>query len=249
MILYKYLHPDRAADLLQHRLIRFTQPSSFNDPFDSKPCFDSVVESEFIEEVCQLDDPEETQRFRAQVIEAFQEPEVKDWYTSGTLNNIAILCLAERPENILMWAHYARSDQGLVVGLDVDHASLKNRADGETRRCQKVSYTLDRPKRETLTELTAQEAFYSKSPEWGYEQEWRILDGVVHADEVRGADKSVYLFRFDPQAVREVILGARMQEESVRLVTDALKHQDYKHVRLQRAEMHPEQYRVTICDV
>ena len=36
MILYKYMHPKRIS-FLQDLLVRFTQPSVFNDPFESRP--------------------------------------------------------------------------------------------------------------------------------------------------------------------------------------------------------------------
>lgn len=36
--LYKYLIPDR-TDILNNNLIRFTQPSALNDPFELNPIF------------------------------------------------------------------------------------------------------------------------------------------------------------------------------------------------------------------
>lgn len=59
MMLYKYLKADGAIRLLQERRIRFTQPEWFNDPFESKPLFDSVIERETIDEVCVLDDSQQ----------------------------------------------------------------------------------------------------------------------------------------------------------------------------------------------
>ena len=37
MILYKYTDIDIGLRIIKNRKIRFTQPVSFNDPFDSKP--------------------------------------------------------------------------------------------------------------------------------------------------------------------------------------------------------------------
>ena len=250
MILYKYLPPDRPADLLQHQRIRFTQPDGFNDPFESRPCFDSVVERSIVEQICQLDDPEETKKWQAEIMKLVQGPDLKDWYTSRTLNNVGILCLTESYDNILMWAHYTRSHQGFVVGLDMEHPSLKNRKDGAVRNCQRVLYTSDRPKRETLTDLTVEEAFYTKSPDWAHEREWRIFDSVFHADHELTVDgQRVFLFRFDPRAVHEVILGTRMPKDSVNALLEALKRPDYQHVRLKRAELHQDQFRVDVRDI
>lgn len=41
-VLYKYVGPER-LDILETRLIRFTQPTALNDPFELKPIFDSMV--------------------------------------------------------------------------------------------------------------------------------------------------------------------------------------------------------------
>ncbi|MCS3955549.1 hypothetical protein GGP81_002080 [Salinibacter ruber] len=42
MLIYKYAPPER-IDALQNELIRFTQPSSFNDPFETLPYLQSLV--------------------------------------------------------------------------------------------------------------------------------------------------------------------------------------------------------------
>ncbi len=41
-VLYKYVAPER-LDILETRLIRFTQPTALNDPFELKPIFDSML--------------------------------------------------------------------------------------------------------------------------------------------------------------------------------------------------------------
>ena len=43
MIFYKYLPPER-INILQNRLIRFTQPSALNDPFEGRPNFHATTE-------------------------------------------------------------------------------------------------------------------------------------------------------------------------------------------------------------
>lgn len=43
MALYKYLHPER-IDVLENLKLRFTQPSVLNDPFESLPMIDKIME-------------------------------------------------------------------------------------------------------------------------------------------------------------------------------------------------------------
>lgn len=44
MSLYKYVAPDRWANILKDGLVRFSQPSVFNDPFEMQPYFGRVEE-------------------------------------------------------------------------------------------------------------------------------------------------------------------------------------------------------------
>src|SRR5947208_393837 len=57
MSLYKYVTSDRGIDILQKGRIRFTQPSAFNDPFDSKPFIQSVTDGLDPSELSQLSEP------------------------------------------------------------------------------------------------------------------------------------------------------------------------------------------------
>ena len=43
MIFYKYVPPER-INILQNRLIRFTQPNALNDPFEARPNFHATIE-------------------------------------------------------------------------------------------------------------------------------------------------------------------------------------------------------------
>ena len=46
MVFYKYVSVER-IDILQNRLIRFTQPNAMNDPFEAKPHFYKLGAEEF----------------------------------------------------------------------------------------------------------------------------------------------------------------------------------------------------------
>ena len=47
MILYKYLHPDR-VDVVERKMVRFTQPRDFNDPFEFRPYIESAASDEAV---------------------------------------------------------------------------------------------------------------------------------------------------------------------------------------------------------
>ena len=51
MVFYKYVSSER-IDILQNRLIRFTQPNAMNDPFEAKPHFYALGTKEKFAETC-----------------------------------------------------------------------------------------------------------------------------------------------------------------------------------------------------
>src|SRR6266545_1958910 len=164
MLLYKYICADRVLSILRDRRIRFTQPQWFNDPFESKPLFDSVIEHSTIDEICVLDGDEDTEAWRVEMTRFLADPALRDWYAAGMLGNLAILCLTARPESVLMWAHYADYHRGCAIGFDDDRPELLRRGDGGTRALRQVKYVSERPRVETIHPDFFEELFCSKSP-------------------------------------------------------------------------------------
>lgn len=116
-----------------------------------------------------------------------------------------VLCMTKGWSSPLMWAHYADSHKGMVLGFDVpDHAFYE------------VEYTDKRPKLSdfghmTLDDITPEDIkrlTKMKAVGWGYEQEYRAylalndgvnISGIVH-----------YFLPFSSNLkLREVIVGSR----------------------------------------
>jgi len=204
MILYKYLQPVR-VDVLEQKMIRFTQPGEFNDPFEFRPYiqsaasdkaiqdyveanFDKIVEAELakygallqlglgdkLKEMVQVNKP--------MVLEFFRrlEPEtLKNLAPSldSVLNqNVGILCLSEVPDSILMWGHYTDAHRGFVIGFDSEHPFFSSRrsAEDEFGFLRRVIYQRQRPK-VVLSDTSSPSWFNTKSDQWAYEREWRML--------------------------------------------------------------------------
>ena len=123
---YKYLSPER-VDVLRDARIRYTQPACFNEPFESKPVVAALPTPEEIEavgriEVARLGTPEEDVsgilRIAADPIE-FRA--VLDLLLDVIGRTVGILSLTEKPDNLLMWAHYAANHTVYAIGLDANH--------------------------------------------------------------------------------------------------------------------------------
>lgn len=267
MILYKYLHPDR-VDILKNCLIRYTPSQAFNDPFEVKPYISKISEKadgkamleenlpELIRKVYN-DFPLELRMFMQydqfyelakneigeksdlllERIESFT-PMVREMLATKLTELLGILSLTERADNLLMWAHYAVSHEGFVIGFDATHPYFndKKSPDDELRHLRKVEYRETRPAL-PMIELSGEDVLMVKSTQWEYEQEWRIIRPLEDADRIiQNQPYPVHLFQFPAAAVREVIFGCRMLEENKGCIIASLKSTSFQHVQISQAE-------------
>jgi Protein of unknown function (DUF2971) len=235
MILYKYLPPDR-LDVLRRKAVRFTQPADFNDPFEFRPKIQALASSDYVrahvEEHFETQVDEEVAKvppsLRASIREimlknksmfpALVQPLQPHMLTrvapaiDTILNlNVGVFCLSELREPILMWGHYTSNHRGLVVGFEsTDSFFSKRRSESdEFGFLRPVIYQLRRPQ-VTLADTTSPVWFQTKSDDWSYEKEWRIVRPLSQADQRIEADPyPICLFEFSPSAVREIIVGMR----------------------------------------
>jgi hypothetical protein len=157
--------PPERIDILESMELRFTSPREFNDTFDSHYLVPKSQGSKAL-----------TDRMRLR-------------------NRLGVLCLTERPDNHLMWVHYARNHTGFVVGFDARAAFFRE----DNRLLDKVRY---RAKPKVLSEADMNVCFY-KSDVWGYEREWRC---------VRKFDvKEPRAVGIEPRLITQIIFGFQME--------------------------------------
>jgi hypothetical protein len=239
MIIYKYLQPAR-IDVLRNRSIRFTQPAGFNDPFEFRPCIQALASDDelrsHVEKHFEHLVNEELAKYGT-LIDFLPQDELRSLLLKGKASlptlfrflepgviqklslaideffnrNVGVLCLSEARDSILMWGHYTENHSGFVVGFDSETSFFSKRrsnTDDFGFLCP-VHYTKQRP-RVTLADTTSVEWFQSKSDEWSYEKEWRILRVLSEADcRIEQSPLPICLFRFEPDAVREIAIGMR----------------------------------------
>jgi hypothetical protein len=165
---------------------------------------------------------------------------------------LGIFSLTEKPDNLLMWSHYADSHEGFVIGFDTTNPYFDQRKGphDEFRYLRKVEYRYQRPQI-SLTELTGIEVFLVKSSDWAYEHEWRIIRAIPEADEViPGKLYPIYLFRFPANAVIEVILGSRMSQDCRDAISHiVLKSGQFDNVRVLQAVPDEKEFRIVFQDL
>lgn len=127
---------------------------------------------------------------------------------------IGALCICEVNNSLLMWAHYARNHTGAVFGLDVDKLPSNHFA------LRKVNYVNEFPSQDLKRAVSAflgrenqagnehhiKEWMFTKSEEWSYEQEWRLLSSS-------DISENNHLYKYNCQLIKEVYLGYAMPPE------------------------------------
>lgn len=238
-ILYKYF-PSGRLDVLANRNIRFTQPGDFNDPFEFRPRIESAaheqeVRSHLENNFDQLVDDELKkygallppqlldemkvlalgQKSRIQDIYRLLEPGVLEHVSSaidGFLNqNVGVLCLSEVRDSILMWGHYTDDHRGFVVGFDSKHPFFSKRrsTQDEFGFLRRVHYQRQRPN-VILTDTSSPAWFQTKSDQWSYEREWRIVRVLSEAGRrIDATPFPICLFELPADAVLEIVVGLR----------------------------------------
>jgi len=231
--LFKYFQPER-IDFLNTGLIRYTQPSAFNDPFDGRP---GVATYASDEEVLILirslrktnkwyarrgrprTPREAVRRILSRILE--QNPDmpearcleffrgmklvIQDIDRQSVDKKIGILSLSEVPDSLLMWSHYAAGHSGFVLGFNTEHQYF--------RGLKRVLYRSTRPYLH-VNDIDFESTFFTKSTEWAYEREWRILRPLSQADKtLPQAPYPIHLFQFPLDAINEVIVGAMAPRE------------------------------------
>ncbi len=274
-MLYKYVTFNRARVLLTTQHIRLTQPSDFNDPFELHPEFQMMSQEDIAALPPAIDEngevvkgmrqltPEAMQRMLSAVLphiarmqSVYQQfPETsfaidnnavgRDYYD----RNFGILSLTETPDNLLMWAHYADSHRGMVVGFEESHAFFQGPdiVPG-LPRLNKVEYNLKRP----VLSLSTREhpkVFLRKSTEWAYEKEWRLIRPLKEASMTTERDGSVplCLFGVPKDAIKMVITGALMAGSEHHELRDILSADSMlSHVKAHHALLSKEHYKLDI---
>jgi hypothetical protein len=159
---------------------------------------------------------------------------------------IGVLCLSEVRDSILMWGHYTNDHHGFVVGFDSNHPFFSSRRtdQDEFGFLRQVVYSRRRPA-VTLTDTSSPDWFQTKSEQWGYEKEWRIVRVLTEAScRLDSTPFPIYLFEFPPDAVQELIVGMRSTPSVIKEVRSFAAH--FPKAVLLRADEHPSDYALVI---
>lgn len=263
--MFKYF-PQERIDVLQNNLICFNNPRQFNDPFEFHSLYDLDGFMQNLQERIKSLDIIENLNLEQRLLLESLTPEHKKLVLESTKlflnskfnanrNNIVsitsesltkfneefiritrVLCFTEKPNNLLMWAHYASSHTGFVIEFDPKNnffhkgRSLKD----EYGHLRKVDYLDEIPKIDPISNDIAKH-YLVKSKEWEYEQEWRIF--AMEKDAATKIDNTYDLYPLPPESIKRVILGCQVThqfEES--MYNTLMSNKKYSHVIITKAK-------------
>ena len=246
-LVYKYLPPPDPArpneTFLSNFLLRMTQPDDLNDPFECIPfCLDFDQKAEIRASAERLRGRlDQASANRAQEFERINVGEqielakaenplakrefIRRWYKDcflpGPNHDVGIVSFSRRWNSSTMWAHYGQKHTGYCVGFDRQHRAF-NYAHPKIRSgsMHDVKYLETRPlHKPDDDELNLILMAFTKSADWTYEQEFRVLYALEDATECHPAPAAsrsglpICLRRYDPATVKELLIGYRTDDE------------------------------------
>jgi hypothetical protein len=218
--LYRYYSVANVESLLKYGKVFFPVPADFNDPFDCRFNFffkaSRVKRLRYARELAQekgKDLPKHERKRRERMGVSIRSYELtQPRFLDHMSTRVGILSFAERYDNLLMWSHYADSHKGLCIEFDWTAEPLHTSA-------LRVQYSHEYPEVDFFRVAEARErggpdaeavfrdfvnkAYFTKSPDWQYEAEWRVADPI----------KGRGVRPFPPEAITRIFLGCRLKPE------------------------------------
>ncbi|HTF94723.1 MAG TPA: DUF2971 domain-containing protein [Cellvibrio sp.] len=217
---YQSFKKEYLEQLLRDRTIYCSNPSSFNDPWDCKPWFNTSLLDDETECQRHMDFIKEHANFEDEILNMLAGNRIK---LEEMLNRLSmgmardndrcfrIYCLTPDPTNSLMWSHYANKHSGICLEYDTHNAVIGS--------AWKVEYNELFPNIK-LYEKTVDPLVHllHKSNVWSYEHEYRVIarepQGKPNYDESPLCCREGILSLPDG-ALKSIIIGCNANYEEI----------------------------------
>ena len=256
-ILYKYMSAERALLVLPESgngTLRVTQPATLNDPFEcaSKLVSDNpngVVDVKEIIEKLKIFSPKGSvsERDLQSSSTVFGTHNWSQLLRKLLSLRFGIVSFSASPLNPLLWAHYADSGKGVVIGYDI---SILKKFTNEHEILRPVQYQDQLPiVSESLVvrpDNGLQNLMLMKSKHWQYEEEWRLILEISGTTGTGQNDENgvpICLCSIPNEAVVEVIVTQRTPYRiSSALQERLMRRHGYRGWPLEHLTLAPDKY-------
>ncbi|MGH1437526.1 MAG: DUF2971 domain-containing protein [Lewinella sp.] len=230
---FKYYKIDKYLyDLIINHEVWFSDPTHFNDPFDTNL---RVKEFNSIEDFCEknprLIEDEEVSKKLSELsvspskISRFLKNMTK--IESETASSFGVSCFSYNNDEVLMWSHYSNNHQGVCIRFE-------SKYDEEFfRLILDVNYTHKYPEINNEDDLMTKlsKVLSYKHTNWSYEEEIRVIkmDGP--------GLKKVKL-----GAIVEIIFGCKCNKEDKKSIIKLISRLGYTHVKFSQTIMKEKEF-------
>ena len=234
--LYKYYRDNpRDLDAIKNNKMWYSAPCDFNDVFD---CDLAIDEKEIFNSVLQMVPDKRGIRTGSPIwkqLKGTVNQKIREFQAEfeELRTKMGIACLSEAYDSLLMWAHYANDHRGMCVEYELLEF---NRQLGFSP--VPVVYSDERVSIHTIETLERDiqglfvESLTSKSPEWSYEKEWRIIrDDGACGDKWEAKKNGALLAAVRPKSVT---LGCMAKPEFEKLVKAYCEENQINLFRMER---------------
>lgn len=236
--------------ILTHNELYFAAPVAFNDPFDCLPVLSaSASDEEFLkhmEDVFDRQFPIMSRQDRdayAKIALQKHQSNSNSPEAIGRLNDVmrqitntvGVLSLAQYPDHILMWSHYADSHRGVCFRFK---ASSTTPFFG---RAQSVSYQAERPIVNLFRDPPYKQvnsALLTKADIWSYEKEWRVIEH----------DLGPGVYEFPQSQLDGIIFGTRTKPSHKAKISELVKDRN-SGIKLYEARISSKLFGIEINEI
>lgn len=232
--LYKYRDVNSAIQFLSNKSIYFSKYTEFNDPFESSANYlDEFTPQQFYEFFISVGfTPISAKEVVKQIANGkIDAKNILRIAVEEALNSMSYYCMTSKPDNLLMWAHYADKHSGVCLKFDIleDLESFLVPIP--------VEYNSNYLNFDLLTSNFI-DLIRRKSKDWEYEQEYRIIKTNMHG-----------LKEVKSTALKEIIFGCRIQTDDKEEIMRKVSLDGFSDVVYSEARMKSHSYGLSINKV
>jgi len=229
--------------IFTHDELFFPSPKQFNDPFDSKIqlCYDASNDDwrQFLESLLEKYAPqisaEEKEIKITNILKEERHKRMPENLFNSYLDEMGVFCMSERKDHILMWSHYAQGHSGVCLEFKAISTNPFFVI------AQKVYYQDSYPQVNFFTssqDEQMQAILLTKSKQWEYEQEWRIINH----------DNGPGIYKFPRELLTGVILGCKISEEYKKKIKELITGRE-PLPKLYQAEIKKDTFGIDITEI
>lgn len=212
--IYKYCSYDVGELIVSGQVLKFSNPSSFNDPFD---CDINLLEFDFGE--CSQEIMDDMEKIKQDIsktwgtdmssaIDSIPKAKLEEIYRNSQINKIqrsSICCFSRIYNSTTMWSHYADNHKGICLVFDpfVKNPFTDFNSDRFTEGT--VDYDNYTPINYLKSKLDGiKKLFLTKSNDWRHEEEFRY---IIFED--------YGFFSFKRDFLKGIIFGLKVKDEDI----------------------------------